>query len=193
MSGPPNAWRWTRAAACLLLAAAILGCGTSPSAPEPPAGDPLTDPDPPPDAPGHGEAVPPSYRSATGWEDDSEGPLTTVVYLTASGTREEPRPYPVILASDPSNTYFHRESGPGISVRRLYKREMARLLERLRAEGLESLPWEPFGLRERIGPERGLYLYQDGTCRHVLKARLDTEARKTFTRVENRLIALTGS
>jgi hypothetical protein len=147
---------------------------------------------PPPDAT-HGDALPEGYRSAATWKDETEGDLATLVYVSASGSQDDPRPYPVILSSDPSNTYFHRENSVSVSVRRLYKGEMRDLLARLRADGFDGLPWEDFGLRERIGPARAFYLYQGGACRRVLKDTLDTESAKAFTRVENRLIAFTSN
>jgi hypothetical protein len=130
------------------------------------------------------------YRSASGWTDDTEGPVVTFVYLSAAGNRETPRPYPLIYSSDPNNTYFHRENTNTLTVRRLTRAEMGRFLAELEANGLSDLPWEPFGLREKIGPKRGFYSYEGGSCRNVLKLSLAQAPRVIFTRVENRIIAL---
>ncbi len=131
-----------------------------------------------------------SYRSHKEWVDSTEGLKATLVYVSASGSRHATRPFPVIYSSDPNNTYFYREAGPDMDVRRLYRDEMQTFVGALNAEGMASLPWKAHGFRDKISGERGLYLYERGACRRVLKTRLSDEAKVVFTRVENRIIAL---
>jgi hypothetical protein len=131
-----------------------------------------------------------SYRSHTGWADTTQGLRATLVYVSASGSRNSTRPFPVIYSSDPNNTYFYREAGPGLDVRRLYREEMQAFVGALNGEGMATLPWEAHGFRDKISGKRGLYLYKDEGCQRVLKARLSEEAKVVFTRVEKRIIAL---
>ena len=67
------------------------------------------------------------YRSAVGWTDETDGPQLTFIYMSASGSSENPRPFPLIYSSDPDNAYFHREYTPNKTARRLYREQMARI------------------------------------------------------------------
>ncbi|RMG17059.1 MAG: hypothetical protein D6731_04795 [Planctomycetota bacterium] len=132
------------------------------------------------------------YRPARGWQDATEGPLATLVYVGRSDHRS-PRPHPFIFSSDPGNAFFWRETDlkGRLTVQRLTRAEMGWLLGELEREGFSSLPWEPFGVKDPIGPERSLTLYRDGGCRQVVKREsLPYEARRCFTRIERRILAL---
>lgn len=130
------------------------------------------------------------YRATHSWKDETRGTKATFIYMSAAGTKTKPRPYPLIYSSDPNNTYFHRENSPKLTVRRLYRSEMEQFLNDLSREGLERLPWEKHGFRDKIGSERAFYLYQDGACRRVVKAMLADAVKEAFTRVEKEIIRL---
>lgn len=199
--------RWTR----LALALALIGCAGDPAA----APEPTTDAEraalvaPPIDAPdpeasgGAGAELGAGYRpihrldEQTGetvfaWDDPTEGPIATLVYVTRAGGRgAAARPAAVVFSSDPANGHFRRETSPRVTVRRLYKKEMARLLERLEQEGLSALPWEAQDYDADIGPERALYLYRGGKRRRVVKDALALPHEAAFTALERAVIAAT--
>ncbi len=126
------------------------------------------------------------------WDDPTEGPTATLVYVTRAGGRgEKARPAAVVFSSDPANAHFRRDTTPRITVRRLYRKEMALLLQRLEQEGLGKLPWEEQEYDADIGPERALYLYQKGKRRRAVKEQLPPGDMETFTDIEREVIEVT--
>ncbi len=199
--------RWTR----LALALALIGCAGDPAPASEPAGEaernapvaPPIDAPEPEESGAEGAELGAGYRpihrldEQTGemvfaWEDPTEGPIATLVYVTRAGGRGEVgHPAAVVFSSDPTNGHFLRDTSPRVTVRRLYKKEMARLLERLEQEGLSALPWEAQDYDADIGPERALYLYRDGQRRRVVKDALALPHEATFTALERAVISAT--
>lgn len=145
-----------------------------------------------PVTPAEGGGLGDRYRNWQNWKDTSEGPEATLVYITEMGTRGRRQPAALIFCSDPSMSHFRRKGSARFTVRRLYRREMAWLLQDLDTVGLSSLRWEPVADYDKdIGPGRGLHLYRDKKRGQVIKAELSFNDQRTFRQIEDRLIQLT--
>ncbi|MGE0710774.1 MAG: hypothetical protein AB7N76_27740 [Planctomycetota bacterium] len=190
----------------------LLGCGGDPPRHEGPVARDVTAgrPEPSPGqgpaqdviTPEHGGGLGDQYRAAERWKDDTQGPLATLVYVTETGARAQRRPAALIWTSDPQSSHFQRKGSARITVRRLYKEEMAWLLRELSRAGLEALPWSAQPDYDKdIGAERAFHLYErtaearpgEGGRRRrfVLKDGLGEADKRAFRKLEDRLIQLT--
>ena len=132
------------------------------------------------------------YRPAQPWSDPSAGEVATLVYVTEMRDRSGSRPGAMIFTSDPASAHFLRKATPRFVVRRLYKREMTWLLKDLSYAGFAELPWQDEPDYEAgVRPERALHYYAGGKRRYLIKDQLDGQAKRSFRRLEDRLIQLT--
>jgi len=131
-------------------------------------------------------------RQALGWKDATEGEVGTLVYVTQMRGKKGNQPGAIIFSSDPGNAHFRRRASSLFVVLRLYKSEMSWLEEELGGLGLEQLPWVPEeNYDAKIGPARAFHYYKAGKRRYVVKDELTLADKRTFRRVEDRLLELT--
>lgn len=127
------------------------------------------------------------------WEDTTQGPAATLIYVTRRRDRTGVVPMMIVFTSDPKQRHFTERETSDLSVKRLKKATMGKLLEQLQVDGLEALPWLDQPRDAAIGPERALIFLQPRRSRRVEKDGLSEQERRVFSEIEKRLIAMTNA